>query len=91
MEFTPFIFFLIFIIVIYIPAVIYKFKYNIFDNKYNFYIYTILITCCLIYISYLIYKEQDKDRKYAWIISGSTVGAFLICIGVYLVYFSIRK
>ncbi len=88
MEFTPFVFYLIFIIVIYIPVVIYRFKNKVFHSKSHLYIYTLSTVSSIFiqgYISYLIYKKQDEDRKHAWMLAGSIVGfTFLIVIGVYL-------
>ena len=87
MEFTPFVYYLIYIILISIPLEIFHIRNRILYGKHNivFYIIPIIIIIGLEgYMSYLIYKKQEDDIKHAWMLVGGLIGIRMS--GIYLSY-----
>lgn len=77
MEFTPFVCYLIFIIIIFIPFRLFYLRNRILNGKFSpiFYIIlTLLHFGFQAYFSYLIYKKQEDDRKHAWMLVGGLIG-----------------
>ena len=87
MEFTPFVCYLIYIIIISIPIELFHIRNSILHGKFNvsFYIISIIIIIGLEgYMSYLVYKKQEDDRKHAWMLVGGLIGIRIV--GIYLSY-----
>ena len=88
MEFTPFVCYLIFIIIVSIPFNLLNLRNKIFHGKFSptFYIIAMFIGIGLEgYMLYLVYKKQEDDRKHAWMLVGGIIAfTFLFQFGRYL-------
>jgi peptidoglycan/LPS O-acetylase OafA/YrhL len=88
MEFTPFVCYLIYIIIISIPVELLYLRNQILHGKFSpaFYIIAMFIWFVLVgYMLYLVYKKQEDDRKHAWMLVGGLIGfGILFDIGRYL-------
>lgn len=86
MEFTPFVCYLIYIIIIFIPFRLLYLRHRILNGKFSIIFYIILTLLYFgiqAYFAYLIYKKQEDDRKHAWMLVGGLIGVdILFCIGV---------
>jgi len=88
MEFTPFVCYLIYIIIISLPFEVLHIRNKIINGKFSpaFYIITMLIYFGLEgYMLYLVYRKQEDDRKHAWMLVGGLIGFGIVFdIGRYL-------
>ena len=88
MEFTPFVCYLIYIIIIFIPFKLFYLRNRILNGKFSLIFYIILTLLHFgfeAYFSYLIYKKQEDDRKHAWMLVGGLIG-FEILFGIAIIY-----
>lgn len=87
MEFTPFVCYLIFVIIISLPFQLFYLRNKILHGKFSptFYILTTIIGLLLEgYMLYLVYKKQEDDRKHAWMLVGGLIGfGILFDVGRY--------
>ena len=88
MEFTPFVCYLIYIIIISLPFQLLYFRNKILNGKFSpaFYIISMIIYLGLEgYMSYLVYKKQEDDRNHAWMLVGGLIGFGIVFdVGRYL-------
>jgi hypothetical protein len=88
MEFTPFVCYLIFIVIINIPLRFVYLKNRILNGKFSIIFYIILILLHFGfegYFLYLIYRKQDDDRKHAWSLVGGLIGLDIL-FGIAVMY-----
>ena len=87
MEFTPFVCYLIYLVIISIPFQLLHLRNKILNGKFSpaFYIIAMFIYFGLEgYMSYLVYKKQEDDRKHAWMLVGGLIGfGILFDVGRY--------
>lgn len=77
MEFTPFVCYLIYIIIISLPFQLLHLRNKILNGKFSpaFYILSMFIYFGLEgYMTYLVYKKQEDDRNHAWMLVGGLIG-----------------
>jgi len=77
MEFTPFLCYLIFVIIIALPFQLLHLRSRILYGKFSptYYILSNIIGFLLEgYMLYLVYKKQEDDRKHAWMLVGGLIG-----------------
>ena len=77
MEFTPFLCYLIFVIIIDLPFQLLHLRSKILNGKFSptYYILSNIIGFLLEgYMLYLVYKKQEDDRKHAWMLVGGLIG-----------------
>ena len=88
MEFTPFVCYLIFIIIIALPFQLLHLRSRILHGKFSptYYILSNIIGLLLEgYMLYLVYKKQEDDRKHAWMLVGGLIGFGIVFdVGRYL-------
>jgi hypothetical protein len=88
MEFTPFVCYLIFVIIIFIPFRLFYLRNRILNGKFSLIFYIILTLLHFgseAYFSYLIYKKQEDDRKHAWMLVGGLIGVEIL-FGITIIY-----
>ena len=89
MEFTPFVCYLIYIVIIFIPLRLFYLKNRILHGKFSIIFYIILTLLHFglegYYFSYLIYKKQEDDMEHAWKLVGGLI-ALGILFGMGIIY-----